>query len=538
MDRKTQKFKDPNGKFSIGVSSDWKYNKDSKNGLHQFEVSKECIFQISCRPITDHISKVIEANNMKFHDFDFPNISYNESYEERDDMRCYIWMCPIDDHFITSMYYYDPKERPEMIGLELMGIRMSLRNIQYFRSEEFVKKSRPQKDKVKSKNYSDIESWRNIPSNFMGNITQKNKDRTKVQMLSPVEIDVVKLYALLKCKVSNKPNGFYDVLRVGLPLDNMIWWDFVLECDKGFVQIWRTPYMIEAMYQYDGDFDLIKFLNDNIKKYTIAISDTVQTFDRHTIYINHFKSYQECVRTLWDEISKIDLTPPVAPKFHISKGEELENYSKAMPAFTENSIKYHALAKSLVLNAAFEIESYLNLIIRVGRSKELRLYPDVLTKFLRQDFSYKIKNLRFYTRIFTEDFDLSSNEYRDAKELMTLRNKYVHFDEDSTHNKLGEILYDDDYPLHPTDADRPAVESIKQMFHKPEFEKVKNAYEVSQAFVNYLESLIYPELRDNLKFLLAQNPIGYNESSGAYSAVNNPTSIDFFAGLEEEKNKS
>lgn len=203
----------------------------------------------------------------------------------------------------------------------------------------------------------------------------------------------------------------------------------------------------------------------------------------------------------------------------------------------EKSIKYHALAKSLVLNAAFKIESYLNLLIRVGCKRDLKLYPDILNKFLRQDFGYKLKNLGFYTTIFTADFDLSREEYRDAKELMTLRNKYVHFDEDSTYNKLGQILYDKDYPLHPIEKDRPAIESIKQMWHRPNLNKVEKAYQVSKSFVKYLESLIHPDLISDLSFLIDQNPIGYNEGIGAYSSVNNPISLDFFAGMKE-KDKS
>ncbi|WP_375577726.1 hypothetical protein ABWH96_11770 [Marivirga tractuosa] len=534
MNKEKEIFNDPNGKFVIAIDSTWKYNKNNQDKrLHQFEVSKECVFQISCRPINDRISKIIENKKIIPHDFSLPNLSYHEIYNEQDDIHSYIWMCQIDDHFIMSMYFYNPKIKPPKdIGLDLMGIRMSLQNIQYSREEKFVNKEAAKDKKGKKKDYLNIETWRNPQVKFLQSITKK--DKASIKRISPVEIDVVKLYALLKCKVSQRPNGFYDKVRVGLPLDNMIWWDFVVECDKGYFQIWRTPHMIEAIFDFDEDFDLIDFLEKNIKKYSKEIIETIEKFDHHTIYINHYKSYKECVNTLWKEISMIDLTPPVAPTLHISKGKELENYSKAIPEFTEKSVKYHALAKSLVLNAAFEIESYLNLIIRVGRSNELRHYPEVLKKFLRQDFSYKIKNLRFYTTIFVKDFDLKSNEYRDAKELMTMRNKYVHFDEDSRHNKLGEILYDDNYPLHPTDADRPAIESIKKMFHKPEFKKVKNAYEVSRAFVNYLESLIHPEVRDSIRFLLDQNPIGYNENTGAYSAVNNPASIDFFGGFKED----
>lgn len=41
----------------------------------------------------------------------------------------------------------------------------------------------------------------------------------------------------------------------------------------------------------------------------------------------------------------------------------------------ENSIKFHTLGKSLVLNAAFAIKSFLNLVIRIGATSQLRDYP-------------------------------------------------------------------------------------------------------------------------------------------------------------------
>lgn len=307
MDKEIRTFKDPKGKFAIGVSSNWKYHKSKTNGLHQFEVSETCVFQISCRPINNHISEIIESNDIEFHDFDLPNISYHESYVEQENLHSYIWMCPLDDHFITSMYYYDPRVKPlKDVGLELMEIRLNLQNVHFFRRKEQIKKSTK---KVKQTiDYNDILAWRNKPSKFMEFIS--NSDQGKVKMTSPVDIDVIKLYALLKSMISHKPNGFYDLVRIGLPLDNMIWWDYVLECDKGFIQIWRTPHVVEAMYLFDGDFDLEIFLKVNIKKYSQEISEAIKSFEHHTIYINHYKSYQECVETLWQEISKINLTPP------------------------------------------------------------------------------------------------------------------------------------------------------------------------------------------------------------------------------------
>ncbi|WP_282160853.1 hypothetical protein [Ulvibacterium marinum] len=533
------KFSDPKGKYIIGISDSWTYNNDesnSKRGLHQFEVSQDCVFQISCRPIDEHILKIIDKNRIIAHDFNLPNVSYLEKYEAQKNMHSYIWMCQIEDYFILAIYFYNPSTKPQKeTGLDLMDVRMCLQQLQFIKKEPDVNSKNIQDD-VKEKDYLDIESWREYPTKFFDFMLKKDKD--EAQRISSLNIDAVKLYSLLKSKVSQKPNGFYDWVRVGLPLDSMIWWDFIMACDKGFIQVYRTAHVIEAIYEVEEPFDLLAFFKENIKKYSKEVSETIQTFDKHTLYINHYKSYEECVNTLWKEIEGIDLTIPKGPERHVSeKKQDLKKYKDDIIKFSQNSIKYHALAKSLVLNAAFKMESFLNLIIRIGSTPEVKMHPDILSKFLRNDFTYRIKNLRFYTWILKDDFDIGSSVYREAKELMNLRNKYVHSDEDSMHNRLGEVFYDGDYPLHRIEESRPAIQSIIKMYHTPELEKVRKAKEASEKFVKYILRLINQEVRSDLIFLINQNPIGYNETSGMYSSVFNPSSVDFFASMEKNNSE-
>lgn len=527
MSHEHSTFKDPKERFLIRISSDWKLIEEAENDendLYQFRVSEGCVFQIACKEINEHIQKIIDRHEIKPHNYNFPTVSFVEKFEENEHLVSYTWIAVIDNLYFVASYLYDPTIKSADIGLELFDIRFSLRHILTF-SKEMKKKMKQLSSKgigKKNKDYLDIENWKDVPLKFL--------DFSKTSpIISPIEIDVVKLYALLKCKISDQPNGSYDFFRIGLPLGNMIWWDFVLECDKGVIQIWRTPFMIQGTCDFEGEFDLQSFLESNIKKYSAEIEQTIEQLEKHTIYINHYQSYKECVKTLWKEISSLSLVPPNSPKHHIVvSNSELDSYHKELNEFINNSIKYHALAKSLVLNAAFKVESYLNLIIRIGSRPELKMYPEVLSKFLRQDFSYRIKNLRFYTQIFQEDVDLKSDIYREVKELMTLRNKYVHYEEDTIHNKLGEIFYDRNYPLHPTEENRPAVEATKQTYLKPDLETVRKAYETSNKFVRMVESLILPQLRSRLSFVITQNPIGYNETKGIYSAVYMPNSIDFF----------
>ncbi len=534
-----KEFKAPQGKYTILINSNWTYNtkKDArKPNLNQFEVSQDCVFQISCNPVNDHIAQVIAGNKLIPQDKNLPNLSFIEDFRIGPEMEVYNWMAVVEDQFFFAMFFFNKETKDrKKLGLELHDIRFALRRlIVHPEKPDGIKCPRfIPIDQDELKDYSDIINWRDLPAKYYSNIIP-NKQKLKTTRISSVNIDPLKLYALLSAKISHQPNGFYDLLRIGQPLDNPIWWDFILECDKGFIQIWRTPYLLEATYYYDGIFDLEAFLKSNIDRYEKDVEAKISSFDRHTIYINHYQSYSECVDILWRKIKEIDLTVPESPKSHLTTDAERENYTKAVEAFMQNSVSYHALAKSLVLNAAFKVESFLNLVIRVGSTTELRSYPDVLSKFLKQDFSSRVKNIGFYTQILTAEIDISGDTYRKTKELMTLRNKYVHYDEDNVHNKLDEIYYDRDYPLFQIEKSRPAIDALIKTYHQPNMDMVREAYDTSQKFVGMIQSLFINEAKENLIFLMQQNPIGYNETKGVYSSVYNPNAVDFFTGFNED----
>ena len=528
-------FADPNGKFEIVIPEKWKYVKPGNNNVYpcQFEISPDDTFQISCRPINDHIVELIADNDFKTYDFSLPNLSFYEFYKPEKKLISYIWMQPIDDHFIMAMYIYDPlKVDTKNLGLLLMEIRMSLQNLKFNRNEADEQKSPRSQPKISTANhnldYYSISSWNHRSGKFFDWMTKK--DKPQLPMIAPLDVDPLKLYALLKSFVSNQPNGFYTMVRGGKPLDGIFWWDFLLESDKGFIHIWRTPYILEAMYKFDdGDFDLIKFCEKNINENIKSVLKEIDSFEKHTVYINHYKSYKECVRYLWEEILKIDLTPPVSPAKHlVNDKSDLDAFKEGMQKFSNNSVKFHTLGKSLVLNAAFEIESFLNLTIRIGSAGELNMYPEVLERLLRGDFMYRLRNMTYYSNIILSKIDTKHQAIKDANELMILRNKYVHFEEDEAHNKLGEIPFDNDFPLHPISKDRPGIEAIRQVFHKPDFNTVKKAQETSANFVAYMISLFHPSYREEISTLLEQNPISYNETRGVYSSVYTTVAMDFF----------
>jgi hypothetical protein len=344
------------------------------------------------------------------------------------------------------------------------------------------------------KDYNDIKNWNDKPVKFFKFFADKKSDVNKSHNITKLDFDIIKVYALLKSTISQRPNGFYTSLQEGLPLDNMIWWDFLLESDIGFIQIWRTSARLEAMYSIDDkDFNINKFIERNLIFYKEQLGKLIKNFEKHTVFINHYKSYKDCVEFSWKEISTLDIQPPKNLGSHVVNKLDLKYFKRKMDTFSKNSIKFHTLGKSLVLNAAFQIDSFLNLIIRLGASQDLKDHSDILNKHLNSSFKERLKNLKFYSIILNSEIDLEHISIKDALDLMTLRNKYVHFDSNSTHNKLGEVLFDNDFPLHPASEDAPAIKTILDTFHNPNFGTVEHAYNTVNKFSEYISSLFLPD---------------------------------------------
>lgn len=387
------------------------------------------------------------------------------------------------------------------------------------------------------KDWNDISNWNWKADKFFEHIQKKFPERSPVTNidLRDFKIDHVKLYCLLKSKVVPIPNGMYTMLLQDVPMSGLFWWDFVIDSELGFIHFYRSQSKIEVMTDVvDENFDLIEFIKYNFKKHSKDIDATRKGLETHTLYVNHYKSYKECVAELWKEVDKLQISP-IDVENSISASNDLK---VPLGEFISNNIKFHALGKSLLLNAAFLIEAYVNLIIRITAKEELKKYPDVLKKHLNSNFSDKLKNLKFHSYVLKEDIDLENQAVKDALEVIRYRNKYVHSDLSSKLNEIGEVYFDDMFPIFPHYEYSPIVQNIVQTYQVPTKEIVEFAYKASLRFIVYVEELfIDHKASDFVKMILEQNPIGFNQGSKNFSAIFSNLLVDARFGPENTDNK-
>lgn len=375
---------------------------------------------------------------------------------------------------------------------------------------------------------NDIEKWSNKPEIFMEKFLGDPEKRDKVYRhdLRELKIDHIKTYCLLKAKVTKEPQGVYTMFIQGFPIDNLFWWDFILESEKGFIQVYRTQSKIEVMTNIK-DFDAKKFFEYNLKKYKSEVNDVKKELEEHTIYINHFDSYYRCVNELWKEINQLEIDPI---KIDEKLDSEENDFKAILEKFIKDNIKYHSFAKSLLLNSAFLIESYINMIIRLSAKEDLKQYPDILKKHLQSNFSEKLKNLKYYSKIFKDDVDVRDQKVVNALKVMTHRNKYVHSDLSSKLNEIGTVYFDHLFPVFPQYDHSPIVQNLVRTYQTPSFEIIKFSYKSSQEFIQFIrEHFIENSDSEYVERILSDNPIGFNHTSKNYSSIFSRQLMDFRA---------
>ncbi len=381
--------------------------------------------------------------------------------------------------------------------------------------------------------YYDIETWKPGLKKYTDSISRTSKTKKKSPKFKSVDLSTEELitrevYALLNSKLDTKPNGMMTRLQGdNMPLNSLWWWDFTFESDIGSISILKGNTSFEAqLFLDDESFDIVKFLKDNLTKYSELVDETIGTYELHRTYINHYQSYKTTTRHLYDKIQALDLTKPEMPRHSDATGESVKAFVDSLQQYTLNSVEYHALGKSLLLHSAFMAETFINLLIRVGASSTIREQKHLLDLHLNSNFKTKLQNLNVLCMYTTGEVEVNSDPVKNILEVMTMRNKYVHGDESSRLNRLDDVYFDELFPLYDLDSNNIAINSIQNTYHNPPRQDVERAYESANTFIEYVSSLIHPDAQYEIDMIMEQNPIGYNSKTHKYSVIY-PTAMAF-----------
>ena len=111
-------YTDYSGKFQMYIPIEWQYkNPTLYNNIddgkpQSFALYDDILgaFQISCKPINEHISKLIKTRNELIQSSDSKKLIFSEVKSVIGKTEMYMFSCAVDDHFLFATYTITDKD--------------------------------------------------------------------------------------------------------------------------------------------------------------------------------------------------------------------------------------------------------------------------------------------------------------------------------------------------------------------------------------------------------------------------------------------
>lgn len=368
----------------------------------------------------------------------------------------------------------------------------------------------------------DVAAWTSGIDAFKKRIAKSREDTGWAAPTAIVRLEKADprlIYSLLVEFISPKPNGFFTVLQQGMPVDNMIWWDFLLACEDHLIAILNGVNGMEAhIFSVPDKFDPERFLLASTSRHRERVTKRAAAYERHLVFVNHYRSYRESLEWLRDEIIPLDVKVPVV-RGGIVAAKEAKAEFERIKRFRTTALRFHVLAKSLLTTAAFMCEALISTILRILSLRPLMQDPEkYLFPILRSGFTKKLEVLHAYTIGFKGPIDLTNDAVKKAQQLMELRNKYVH-SELSEHVQLPDVYFDEYYPLYGGGIHGQLGAYAQRAYLTPSKEVVLEAVATAFAFDAFIRESLAPKMLSYVEMQLNQSQISYNTEKRIYSVA-------------------
>lgn len=200
-------YTDYSGKFQMYIPIDWHYknptlyNNVDDGKPHAFALYDDILgaFQISCKPVNDHISKLIKTRNEPIQSSNAKNLIFSEVKSVIGSTEMFMFSCAVDDHYLFATYTISDKDRKlkDKYNEELKKVREVLVSIKFIKSEF--------RQKVIALRRFDLFMASLATTIDLKNRAMKNNSFIEYVVLSASHIDaLLRLSIILKYQLDNK----------------------------------------------------------------------------------------------------------------------------------------------------------------------------------------------------------------------------------------------------------------------------------------------------------------------------------------------
>ena len=359
----------------------------------------------------------------------------------------------------------------------------------------------------------------------MGDLTVSRIQAQEITV--PQSLPEVDIFALLLWRFKH-PNGFYSLSIPHGDPDAPFKWDFIFKQEGlGTIHIVRTWQHLEISIldrRSINTEELLQYLKFNLERYKKEIAETKNTrLEKYTLLTNPYKKHKRIARNVkkaLEEVSTIE-KPTLAKGIVLSK-MGAQTYMEKLLRHREAIELEGAYSTLLVVQSAFMVETYINMLIRIlSRNEETY-------KKLRMPWWKKLKKLHELCK-FVQPIDTNTPLInRDLRKVFRMRDNIAHSKLDKEKLKTGTMWFYQRFPI----LEKPES-YITYQFPTPNITPTRRdaleAFEIAESTTKFIEKHLETRITQLVRILIDTDPLGYNETKGIYSIPFGPDMAIFFA---------
>lgn len=332
------------------------------------------------------------------------------------------------------------------------------------------------------------------------------------------EVRPVDLYCYLEARFG-PPNGIQNFLRAD-DSDNLIHWEWVLECEYGWVTFigmnFRTEIHFMGVFPFaeNEKEEFLKMLKLDFAKKGARMSKIKnEMLEKWTEFFNPYHRLKSSVDQLLKELDLLSIEPS---RDAIPDLNDFSDADSIKTRWVEIGKKYSkALGMCFGIRSMLPVlaESFINLLIFITIKKEIiedrRLFDNVF----RQAIDIRIKSLHLNCVGFQKPIDFSSAVCKKYHSFINERNDLLHGNVIIEKLRFNEVYFNRKVPVfqeYKTMWDRSVGVELKAFG----YERLQEEVQIVDEFVSYVLSCLHSNVREGVERAMRTRDLGINEKTG------------------------
>lgn len=351
------------------------------------------------------------------------------------------------------------------------------------------------------------------------------------------EIRPINIYCYLYAKYG-PPNGFMNFLRNDSS-DNLVHWEWTLMNDDGMVMFQGHNYRTEV--QFLGSFNrpaitkanLISQIRGDLGTYGRKIKAIRTQLEKWTEFVNPYHSIETTIKTQFDKLRELNLSPSVDRVNTPTSAEEMQTYQERFSAMAEKYTFGTGLAFGLRCMLPVLAETFINLLIFTLAKKEIKEDDSKHKSFISGTITNRLQLLHINCLGFERPVDHSHVACRNFYQLMNDRNDLLHGNFNVNKLKIGEVYFNGKVPVKYEYGDL-WQDTLGVRIENVKLEHIEANYSVVKGFISYLLSLLSDEVKDQIEVIMSVRDLGYNEKMSRLGVLFSSRATESFMFFESE----